>query len=248
MNPTFEECADTVEWCVSTFPLCMLSLVVILVLSYLAGSIPGSLWVGKGLYGVDLRKHGSGNPGATNAFGVWGWKAGLLATVVDMGKGALAAGLISGIRIDGLPFSGGAFWDAEILVQLLAGIAAVVGHMFPVFARFKGGKGVNTAAGALLTITPLTFLVVLLIFAGVLWATRYVSASSMSAAVSYPILLIVQKNLLGMGGIDWSIIGFGVVLALGIVLAHRSNLRRLMNGTESRISWVGAPTVEADSP
>ena len=104
--------------------------------------------MGQLLYGVDVRKHGSLNAGATNVFRVLGWKAGVLSTVVDLGKGLLAAGVIASIRIDELP-SGFAFWQVESVVRLLAGIAAIVGHMLPIWARFRGGKGVNTAAGVL---------------------------------------------------------------------------------------------------
>ena len=218
----------------------MVTLILILLLSYLVGSIPGSLWVGKWIYGVDLRQHGSGNPGATNAYRILGWKAGLLSTVVDMGKGFVAAGLIANLRVDALPgmLSGDKAW---LLLALFAGIAAVIGHMFPVFARFKGGKGVNTAAGVLLAVTPLNMLFSFIAFCLVLWATRYVSVSSMVAAATYPVSLLVQKYVFGMQDIETSIIVFGVVLALAIILAHRSNIKRLLTGNENRISWVKSP-------
>ncbi|MFK7846429.1 MAG: glycerol-3-phosphate 1-O-acyltransferase PlsY [Rhodothermales bacterium] len=218
----------------------MLSLAVILILSYLVGSIPGSLWVGRWIYGVDLRKHGSGNPGATNAYRILGWKAGLLSTVVDMGKGFVAARFVAALRIDALPafLSGSSGW---LIVALVAGIAAVIGHMFPVFAGFKGGKGVNTAAGILLAVTPLNMLITFLAFCLVLWATRYVSLSSMIGAISYPVSLIVQKYVLGQSDVETSLVVFGVVLASFIVLAHRSNIKRLFAGTENRISWVKSP-------
>ena len=218
----------------------MFSLTVILLLSYLVGSIPGSLWVGRWIYNVDLRKHGSGNPGATNAYRILGWKAGLLATIVDMGKGFVAARFIAALRIDALPafLSGSSGW---LIVALVAGIAAVIGHMFPIFAGFKGGKGVNTAAGILLAVTPLNMLITFLAFCLVLWATRYVSLSSMIGAITYPVSLIVQKYVLGQVDIETSLVVFGVVLASVIVLAHRSNIKRLLSGTENRISWVKSP-------
>lgn len=218
----------------------MLTLSVILILSYLAGSIPGSLWVGQWIYKVDLRKHGSGNPGATNAYRILGWKAGLLSTLVDMGKGFVAAAFISNIRIDTLPafLAGDQSW---LLLAVFAGIAAVIGHMFPIFARFKGGKGVNTAAGVLFALTPLNMLLTFVVFCLVLWGTRYVSLSSMMGSLAYPSSLIVQKFLLGKSDTPTSLIIFGVVLALVIILAHRSNIKRLLNGTENRISWVKSP-------
>lgn len=212
----------------------MLSLAVILVLSYLAGSIPGSVWVGRLFYGVDVRNHGSGNAGATNVFRVLGWKAGVLASIVDLGKGLLAAGVIATIRLDSLP-SGMEFWHIESFVRLLAGIAAIVGHMFPIWAKFKGGKGVNTAAGVLFALTPITMWIVIGVFVVVLISSRYVSLASMSAAISFPTAVAIRKYLFGIDTLDGSILVFGIIFALGILIAHRSNIKRLLNGSESRI-------------
>ena len=212
----------------------MVSLAVILILSYLAGSIPGSVWVGKGLYGIDVRNHGSGNAGATNVFRVLGWKAGILSALVDLGKGLLAAGLIATIRLDTLP-SGIEFWQIETLVRAVAGVAAIVGHMFPVWARFRGGKGVNTAAGVLFALTPATMWIVLGVFVIVLLLSRYVSLASMSAAASFPTAVAIRKYVFNIDALDSSLMFFGVILAVGILFAHRSNIRRLLNGTENRI-------------
>jgi acyl phosphate:glycerol-3-phosphate acyltransferase len=145
----------------------MISLIVIIALSYLVGSIPASVWIGKAS-GVDIRRYGSGNAGATNVFRVLGWKAGAIATLADSGKGFLAAGLIASLRLDSLP-SGIAAWEIETVVRMIAGVAAVVGHMFPVLAGFRGGKGVNTSAGALLAITPVTMVIALGVFILVLF-------------------------------------------------------------------------------
>ncbi len=212
----------------------MLSLTVILVLSYLAGSIPGSVWVGQGLYGIDVRNYGSGNAGATNVFRVLGWKAGLLATVVDLGKGLFAAGVIATIRLDDLP-SGLEFWHIETFVRLLAGFAAVIGHMFPIWAKFKGGKGVNTAAGVLFALTPITMWIALGVFFIVLFSSRYVSLASISAAISFPTAVAVRKYIFHTDALDTSILVFGIIMAVGIIVAHRANIKRLLNGTESRI-------------
>ncbi|MFB3133407.1 MAG: glycerol-3-phosphate 1-O-acyltransferase PlsY [Rhodothermales bacterium] len=212
----------------------MLSLTVILVLSYLAGSIPGSVWVGQGLYGTDVRNYGSRNAGATNVFRVLGWKAGLLATVVDLGKGLFAAGVIATIRLDDLP-SGLEFWHIETFVRLLAGFAAIIGHMFPIWARFKGGKGVNTAAGVLFALTPITMWIVLGVFFIVLFSSRYVSLASISAAISFPTAVAVRKYIFHTDALDTSILVFGIIMAVGIIVAHRANIKRLLNGTESRI-------------
>ena len=212
----------------------MISIAIILVLSYLVGSIPGSIWIGRGLYGVDVRQHGSRNAGATNVFRVLGWKAGLLTSLVDVGKGLLAAGVIASLRVDGLP-SGYAFWQVESVVRLLAGIATIVGHMFPIWASFRGGKGVNTAAGVLFALTPITMWIVLAVFAAVLLLSRYVSLASMSAAFTFPATVAIRKFVFDIEGLDTSLMLFGVVFALGIIVAHRSNIRRLLDGTENKV-------------
>ncbi len=212
----------------------MLSLVVILVLSYLAGSIPGSVWVGKLLYREDIRKHGSGNAGATNVFRVLGWKAGMLATMVDVGKGLLAAGVIASIRLDALP-SGIEVWQIETVVRLMAGIAAILGHMYPVWANFKGGKGVNTSAGVLFALTPISMWITLCVFVIVLVSSRYVSLASLSAVVAFPSVIAIRRYIFGIDSLDPSLLILSIVMALGVIIAHRSNIQRLLNGTERRI-------------
>ncbi|PSQ89561.1 MAG: acyl-phosphate glycerol 3-phosphate acyltransferase [Bacteroidetes bacterium QS_8_64_10] len=203
----------------------MLHLLLILVLSYLIGAIPGSLWSGKLIYGVDVREHGSGNAGATNAFRVLGWKAGVIATVVDLGKGITAAGVIPYlIGMGVIPHWGLVPWELQTVVCLAAGVAAIVGHMFPIYARFEGGKGVNTAAGVLVAVTPVTTLIAIGIFLAVLIVFRYVSLASITAAVAFPSTVAIRRYLFDIG------------LDPSLLLAHRGNIRRLLNGTESRIS------------
>lgn len=212
----------------------MLSLVVILILSYLVGSIPGSLWVGKLLYREDIRLHGSGNAGATNVFRVLGWKAGLLATVLDVGKGLLAAGVIASIRLDALP-SGIEVWQIETVVRLMAGIAAIVGHMYPIWANFRGGKGVNTSAGVLFAVTPISMWITLGVFVVVLLSSRYVSLASLSAVVAFPSVIAIRRYVFGIEALDPSLLILSIIMAFSIIIAHRSNIQRLLNGTERRI-------------
>ncbi len=214
----------------------MLSLLVILLISYFLGSIPGALWSSKALYGVDIRQYGSHNAGATNAFRVVGWPAGVLATIVDMGKGYLSAGIVASyVRIDPLPALSVFGWEAPVLVGLLAGLAAIVGHMYPIFARFEGGKGVNTAAGILLALTPLTMLYTMAVFAAVLLSSRYVSLASITSAIAFPTLVAIRKY--GMGAdLDGSLLVIGLLIGTAIIVAHRSNIRRLLRGNENRVS------------
>ncbi|MFB6273556.1 MAG: glycerol-3-phosphate 1-O-acyltransferase PlsY [Salinibacter sp.] len=215
----------------------MWSLVVILLASYFLGSIPGALWSSKALHGVDIRNYGSHNCGATNAFRVVGWQAGALATVVDFGKGFVSAGVVAPlIRIDPIPSTLALFGgDKFVVLGLLAGIMAVVGHMYPIFARFAGGKGVNTAAGMLFALTPITMAITLAVFAAVLLSSRYVSLASITSAVAFPTLVAIRRYAFGVE-LDPSLLVFGALLALAIVVAHRSNIQRLLDGTESQIS------------
>ena len=214
----------------------MLSLIVILLVSYFLGSIPGALWSSKTLHGVDIRNYGSHNCGATNAFRVVGWQAGALATVVDFGKGLVSAGPVASlVRIDPLPALGIFGWNPEVVIGLLAGLMAVVGHMYPIFARFNGGKGVNTAAGMLCALAPVTMVITLAVFAVVLFSSRYVSLASITSAVAFPILVVIRRYAFGVE-LDPSILIFGTILAVSIIVAHRSNIQRLLNGTESRIT------------
>jgi acyl phosphate:glycerol-3-phosphate acyltransferase len=212
----------------------MISLFVIVVLSYLVGSIPGSVLIAKYFYRVNIREHGSGNPGATNVFRVLGWKAGVICTLIDMGKGLLAAGLIATIRIDGLPYLFDA-WQMDTVIRLLAGIAAVAGHMFPVWAGFHGGKGVNTSGGALFAIEPISMLITLAAFAIVLLATRYVSLASMAAAIAFPSSVAIRRYLFGVESIDPSLVVLSILMAVGLFVAHRPNILRLMRGKENRV-------------
>ena len=213
----------------------MLSLIVILLASYFLGSVPGALWSSKALHGVDIRNYGSHNCGATNAFRVVGWQAGALATVVDFGKGLVSAGVVASlVRIDPLPALGIFGWNPEVVIALLAGLMAVVGHMYPIFARFNGGKGVNTAAGMLFALAPITMAITLAVFAIVLFSSRYVSLASITSAAAFPILVAIRRYAFG-AELDPSILIFGALLAVSIIVAHRSNIQRLLNGTESQI-------------
>ena len=214
----------------------MTSVVVILLLSYLVGSIPGSLWAGKLLYGVDLREYGSGNAGATNAFRVLGWKAGVVSTVVDLGKGLLAAGVIAPLlRIDPLPTWGLVPWQATTVVCLVAGLVAILGHMFPIWAKFQGGKGMNTAAGVLFALTPITTAIALVVFVVVLVSFRYVSLASITAAIAFPSAVAIRRYVFDIESLDPSLLVFGAIMAAGIIYAHRSNIKRLLQGNENRV-------------
>jgi acyl phosphate:glycerol-3-phosphate acyltransferase len=217
----------------------MLSFLLIVVLSYLLGSIPTSVWVGKLFKGVDIREHGSGNAGATNTFRILGWKAGVAVSLIDLAKGFTAAYYISQIGY----YTGGVLpqivimdveWETDVFMRLIAGAAAVGGHMHPLYAKFKGGKGVITAAGMLYGIEPISITLAITVFAIVLFSSRYVSLASITANFSYPLFLLILKY-----GFDWpidgSLIVISAVVAGTIIIKHHSNIRRLIQGNENRI-------------
>jgi glycerol-3-phosphate acyltransferase PlsY len=195
----------------------MVETVLILILSYLLGSIPFALVVGKLGYGIDIRQHGSGNLGGTNTFRVLGKKAGFIVSASDVLKGTLAASL---------PF----FLNAD-LHPLLAGIPAVIGHCYPVFAKFKGGKAVATSGGILLFAEPLLFILVLLTFFIALYICQFVSLSSIVAGIGSVILsLLITDDLLT----TYILIGF----TLFLVYRHRQNIVRIAKGTEPKVKWI----------
>jgi len=211
----------------------MLDVALILTLSYLAGSIPTSILAGRLLRGIDIRRHGSGNAGATNTFRVLGWKAGLAVAAIDVAKGFLAVLLIARIRISGGPGAAAVLIQPPSLLPVLAGCAAILGHIFPVFARFRGGKGVGTGAGAMFALHPAVAGCCLFVFVVTALLTGYVSLSSILASITLPVSYLVITALQGEP-FDAAWIVFTWCVAAAIVYMHRKNIRRLFRGTESR--------------
>ncbi len=196
----------------------------LLVIAYLIGSIPTAVWWGKRYYGIDVREFGSGNAGATNTFRVLGKKAGIPVLFIDIIKGTLAVLLVyfSSFEYDSNQF---------VNLELGLGIAALVGHVFPVFAGFRGGKGVATILGIVICITPITSLMVLGVFLIVLLATRYVSLSSMTAGLSFPFFLnIVLKNQ------NQTLLIFSIFVAALLIITHKKNIGRLIKRQESKVN------------
>lgn len=198
-------------------------IIILIVTAYLLGSIPTAVWWGKRYYGIDVREFGSGNAGATNTFRVLGKKAGIPVLSIDILKGTLAALLAF--------FSPYVFDSNDFVnLQLALGIAALIGHVFPVFAGFRGGKGVATILGIVICLTPITSLLVLLVFLTVLLLTRYVSLSSMIAGLSFPVFLnIVLKNQ------NETLMIFSVFVAILLIITHKKNISRLVKRQESKV-------------
>lgn len=198
---------------------------VLLILSaYLIGSIPTSIWISKYLYGIDIREYGSGNAGATNTYRVLGARVGTFVMVVDILKGVIATSLYLLI-----PYYMHDEWDrTNFMVGL--GLAAVLGHIFPIWAEFRGGKGVATLLGMVLAIQPLVAVYCIGVFLMVLFLTRFISLSSILASVAFAILILFifnEKETLYRA--------FAIAVALMVMLTHQKNIGRLLRGSESKV-------------
>lgn len=199
------------------------SAVIALVLAYLAGSIPSAVWAGKLFHGIDVREHGSGNPGATNTVRVLGWKTGIPVLIFDLFKGWLAAMLPEFLQA--APEGS----ETLMILQIACGLAAIIGHVFPLFAGFRGGKGVATTFGVLLALHPLLTLTCAGIFLLVLLASGYVSLGSMTAVAMFPILLVTLFRTPSV----WLIV-FSTIVAVAVIITHKKNIKRLLRGEEKR--------------
>lgn len=190
---------------------------------YLLGSVPTAVWASRLFHGIDIREHGSGNAGATNVIRVLGWKTGIPVMLVDVAKGWLAASLP-------VLFSLAGKGSSELVnLQILTGVAAITGHVYPVFAGFRGGKGVGSTVGVLLALNPVLTVSCLGVFLAVLFITGYVSVSSMSFGVAFPVLLL---TLFETPSIIFKI--FSVMMAVALIFTHKSNIKRLIKGEESK--------------
>jgi glycerol-3-phosphate acyltransferase PlsY len=198
------------------------------ILAYLFGSIPSAVWIGKLVHNIDVRQHGSGNAGAANVIRVLGWKTGIPVMIIDLAKGWTAAMLPQFLH---LAAPGSALLTN---LQILSGVTAIIGHIFPVFAGFRGGKGVATVFGVLLAIQPLLTICCLGVFLAVLLITGIVSVSSMSAGIAFPVLLFL---LFDTPSVIFKI--FSVFVTIALLITHRKNIGRLLKGEESKLIKYG---------
>jgi len=198
-----------------------------LLLAYLLGSIPTAVWVGKWFYRLDIRNEGSGNAGATNIIRVLGIKAGIPVILVDVIKGFLAAWLME-------RFVPAGWTNAQtVYAQILAGFLAVIGHVYPVFASFRGGKGVATLLGMGIALFPNVIWVPVVVFLIVAFSSGYVSLGSMLAGISFPLADILLYHDRHPGKVI-----FSIVIALFLLYTHRHNIRRLWRGKENRFKRI----------
>jgi glycerol-3-phosphate acyltransferase PlsY len=204
----------------------MLELGIKFILSYLVGSMMGSAIVGKMRGGVDIRSMGSGNPGGTNALRTQGWKFALGVMAIDVGKGAIGAGLIPALELPGIGTDPSV---SRVWLASSCAAAAVMGHVWPVWHRFRGGKGAATLMGTLIVLGPALILPVLLVWAWMLALFGYVGLATMTAGLSAPVYLALTRL-----PDDQPLFIYSAVMSLYLVYNHRSNIRRMLAGTESR--------------
>ena len=199
--------------------------ILLIILAYILGSVPNALWIGKVFKGIDIREHGSRNTGSTNAARILGAKLGILTLILDVSKGLVPTLIAILLRVD--------FFQNLIKISnfdyVLVGICAILGHVFSMFMNFKGGKAVATTLGVFLILVPKAILFAAIVFFVVFAISRYVSLSSILAAISLPIFIyfLYQQTIYVI---------LGILIAILIVVKHRSNIERLKNGTESKFS------------
>lgn len=196
------------------------------ILAYLFGSIPTAVWIGQAFYGIDVREYGSGNAGATNTFRVLGKKAGMAVMTIDIAKGFTATKLAYFI---GLSVTGAHNSTGFVNFELALGITAVMGHLFPIFAGFRGGKGVATLFGMILAVNFVAAMLCVLVFVLVLLLTKYVSLSSICAGFTFPIGTFLLHSSIR------SEVIYSMVVCVLILVTHQKNLERLLKGKESKV-------------
>ena len=197
---------------------------ILVIFAYLIGSIPTSVWISKYVFNIDIRNYGSGNAGATNTFRVLGSKWGSFVMLVDVSKGILATSLYILI-----PF----YLSHELArtnFMIILGLTAVVGHIFPIWAEFKGGKGVATLLGMTIAIQPMVALLCLMVFAFTLIITRFVSLSSLLAGVAFMVLILFIFNER-----ETMYRLFAIIVALMVIITHQKNIGRLLKGPENKV-------------
>ena len=207
-----------------------------LVAAYLFGSIPTAVWIGQAFYGIDVREYGSGNAGATNTFRVLGKKAGIAVMLLDIFKGWTATSLACLI---GLSVTGPQHSVQFVNYQLALGIIAVMGHLFPIFAGFRGGKGIATLFGMILAVHTMAAVLCVLVFVTVLLISQYVSLSSIAAGFSFPlsVIFLFHSPLR-------SIVVYGMCICILILVTHQKNIERLLKGKESKVNFFRKKQLE----
>jgi glycerol-3-phosphate acyltransferase PlsY len=195
-----------------------------LVFAYLIGSIPTSVWLGKFYHGIDIRDHGSGNAGATNTFRIFGKKLGIIVLIVDILKGWIA------VKLFYVLYESGQSVDELFNLKIRLGVCALLGHVFPIYVGFKGGKGVATLLGIILALNHEAALMSIAVFLIVLLVTRYVSLSSIIAGLFFPVVVMVISKTS-----QPAMVVFALMISVAVIITHQKNIERLLSKKESKV-------------
>jgi acyl phosphate:glycerol-3-phosphate acyltransferase len=201
-----------------------MNIIIALFAAYILGSIPTSYIMGKLIKGIDIRDFGSGNVGATNALRILGTKIGVFTLIIDIGKGFLAVNIARFI-----------IHEPTNLIIIFIGLFAIIGHIFTIFLKFKGGKGVATSAGVFIALIPIPVALALVVFVITVWLSKFVSLGSMLAALTLFVAELVINILNSFSELE--ILIFTFIIALFIIIRHKANIQRLINGNENKISF-----------
>ena len=205
------------------------SIIIFICLSYLTGAFPSAVWIGRAFFNIDVREHGSGNAGATNTFRILGFKAGLPVLILDIMKGWISVNYA--MFFSESNFNPERFFE----IQLVFGLAAVFGHLFPIYTGFRGGKGIATILGLLLAVHHVAALVSLLFFILILFISRYVSLSSILASCIFPIVIILLQQT--SNEVNESLFLFSIFVPILSLITHQKNIERLLRNEETKIKF-----------
>ncbi|MBK6504374.1 MAG: glycerol-3-phosphate 1-O-acyltransferase PlsY [Ignavibacteria bacterium] len=219
----------------------MLNLIGIIIASYIVGSIPSALIVGKIFKKIDLRNYGSGNLGSTNAFRVLGVPLGILVQIMDIAKGLIVVLVVTEYFYSHLPFTNYTPFEDITVAKIIAGVSAIIGHTYSVFAGLKGGKGINTALGVLISLSPVDVGISVGFFVLTVLLSGYVSLGSIVASFVFPLMMFIRENFfkVNISGYN-TLIFFSIAVSVLLIYNHRENIKRLLYGNENRFEklWL----------
>ena len=205
------------------------STIAVIISSYIIGSIPTAVWVGKWFFGIDVREYGSGNAGATNTIRVLGPKAGIPVFIIDVMKGFAAVELTYACKTNFVDNNGVFHNEYFAIFKVILSFIVVVGHVFPIFAKFRGGKGIATSLGVVLSMFPYAAFVATIVFVVMLLIFHYVSLGSITAATIFPFVNIFIFNFN-----EWAYLLFSIAISFFVIIMHQKNIKRLLKGEESK--------------